>query len=73
MDRSIHCFGNTLAVDLTVVTEIGGTVPAFPTNFKNILDVTGDEFKEITNKLENSPIGQLMPKDESEIVLPDVE
>ncbi len=70
---SATAFGRTLAVDLTVVTEIGGTVPEFPTNFKNILDVTGDEFKAITDKLENSPLGQFMSKEETEIVLPDVE
>ncbi len=70
---SATAFGNTLSLDVTVETEIGGTLPTFPTDFKNILDVTGDEFNEILENLENSPLGQFMPKSDSEVVLPDVE
>ncbi len=70
---SATAFGNTLALDVTVETTVGGTLPTFPTDFKNILDVTGDEFNEILENLENSPLGQFMPKDDSEVVLPDVE
>lgn len=71
--KSATAYGNTLNVDLTVVSEIGGTLPEFPTNFKNILDLTGNEINAIIDNIENSPLGQLMPKDESEIVLPDVD
>ena len=39
----------------------------------DILDVTGDEFSYIMDKIENSALGQFMPKDDSEVVLPDVE
>ncbi len=70
---SATAFGNTLALDVTVETEIGGTIPEFPTDFKSILDVTGDEFSYIMDKIENSALGQFMPKDDSEVVLPDVE
>ena len=71
---SATAFGNTLSVDLTVVTEIGGTLPEFPTSFKNLLDVTADEFKAIENNIKNSPLGQFMTgKEAGDIVLPDVE
>ncbi|MBE6582311.1 MAG: hypothetical protein E7648_03500 [Ruminococcaceae bacterium] len=70
---SATAFGTTLMLDVKVETETGGTVPAIPTNFKNILDVTGDEFKVIMNNLKNSPLGQFMPEADSEIVLPDVQ
>ena len=84
---SATAFGNTLAVDLTIETVIGGTLPEFPTNFKNILDVTGDELDMILDKIEESPLGAFMPQSEKApdneeflggegdggVVLPDVE
>ncbi len=70
---SATALGTTIAFDAKVETEIGGTVPKIPTDFKNILDVTGDEFKVIMNNLENSPLGQFMPERDTGIVLPDVE
>ncbi len=65
-------FGNTLNVDLKIETEVGGTMPEFPTEFKNILQVTGDEFNTIMNNLKNSPLGQFIPQNGGAVVLPDV-
>ncbi|MBQ7779932.1 MAG: hypothetical protein IJ404_05500 [Clostridia bacterium] len=70
---SATALGKTIALDVKIETEIGGTVPEFPTDFKNILNVTGDEFKIIMNNLKNSPLGQFIPKNEPGIALPDVE
>lgn len=70
---SVDAFDKTVSVDLKVETEVGGTLPTFPTEFKSIVEVTGDEFNAIMNNLKNSPLGQFIPEDGSEIVLPDVE
>ncbi|MBQ8254857.1 MAG: hypothetical protein IJY94_05070, partial [Clostridia bacterium] len=70
---SVDAFDKTVSVDLKVETEVGGTLPTFPTEFKSIIEVTGDEFNAIMNNLKNSPLGQFIPEDGSEIVLPDVE
>ncbi len=70
---SATAYGNTLTLDVTVVAEIGGTVPEFPTNFKNVVDMTGDELDRLLDKIEDSALGQLMSGKDSEIVLPDVE
>ena len=47
-------------------------MPEFPTEFKNILQVTGDEFNTIISNVMNSPLGQFIPQDVDGIVLPDV-
>ncbi len=70
---SVTAYGNTLAYDITIVTETGVTLPKFPTEYVKLLDLTGDEFNAIIDNLKNGPLGQFIPKDDSEVVLPEYE
>ncbi len=70
---SVTAFGNTLAYDITIVTETGVTLPKFPTEYVKLLELTGDDFNDIIENLKNGPLGQFIPKDEGEVVLPEYE
>lgn len=73
---SATALGKTVALDLAIETEVGGSDPVIPTDFKNLLNVPADEFKLIINNLKNSPLGSFIPENDFEtdggIVLPDV-
>ncbi len=56
----ISADGKSVTVDLTLTVKTGVTLPSFPTDYKNILEVTNDEFNEIKEQIMNSPIGDIL-------------
>ena len=80
---SATAYGETIPVDVTLETEIGTTLPTFPTEYKNITELTEDDFDELAENVMNSPIGALIPQNEkipenevvfdSDVMLPDVD
>ncbi len=80
---SATAYGETIPVDVTVETEIGTTLPTFPTEYKNIIELTEEDVAELTENVMNSPIGALIPEYDdipeneeifdSDVMLPDVD
>ncbi len=56
----------SITVNLTMIIETGVTLPKFPTEYKNVLEMTDDDIAAIMEALMESPLGQFIPEEPEE-------